>query len=172
MRTISIPLLPWSSHWQYLRYLIRHKWFVLVAGLRLRVPLWRLLVHDWSKFTAAEWTPYVEKYYGPPFSSNWIETREERAERVEAAYRAAWHHHVERNDHHPEYWRDAIFVSALEMPEAAVREMVADWIGAGKAKDDAENVYAWYARQAGSMYLHPKTRTLVERLLSELADNA
>jgi hypothetical protein len=42
-------------HWRYLRYLCRHKWFVAVAGLHLGVGLWRLLIHDYSKFFPSEW---------------------------------------------------------------------------------------------------------------------
>ena len=46
-----------KAHLRYLGYVLRHKWFVLVAGLKVGAPLWRLLIHDWSKFTAAEWGP-------------------------------------------------------------------------------------------------------------------
>ena len=38
-------------HLRYLSYVLRHKWYVLWAGLWLGVPLWRLLIHDWSKFS-------------------------------------------------------------------------------------------------------------------------
>ena len=32
------------AHWRYLRYVLRHKWLVLLAGLRFRVPLWQLVL--------------------------------------------------------------------------------------------------------------------------------
>lgn len=47
-------------HLRYALYVARHKWFVLLAGRRTGAPLWRLLVHDWSKLTPAEWGAYVE----------------------------------------------------------------------------------------------------------------
>lgn len=43
-----------KPHIQYLWYVIRHKFFVFQAGLRLGVPLWQLLIHDLSKFSPAE----------------------------------------------------------------------------------------------------------------------
>lgn len=54
-----------KAHLLYLRYVLRHKWFVLVAGRRTGAPLWRLLIHDWSKFLPSEWAPYVQMFYGP-----------------------------------------------------------------------------------------------------------
>jgi len=33
-------------HWQYLKYVFRHKWFVLLAGIKLGVPLLQLVFHD------------------------------------------------------------------------------------------------------------------------------
>jgi hypothetical protein len=38
------------KHVRYLSYVVRHKWFVLLAGIKTGAPLWRLLIHDWSKF--------------------------------------------------------------------------------------------------------------------------
>jgi hypothetical protein len=39
-----------DMHWRYFTYLVRHKWFVFLAGRRTGVPPRRLLIHDWSKF--------------------------------------------------------------------------------------------------------------------------
>jgi len=50
---------------RYLKYLIRHKWFVFRAGLKLKVSIWRLLIHDWTKFLPSEFFPYLRKFYGP-----------------------------------------------------------------------------------------------------------
>jgi hypothetical protein len=53
---------------------VRHKWFVLLAGLKTGAPLWRLIIHDWSKFTPAERGPYVRPFYGPK-RADWIAAR-------------------------------------------------------------------------------------------------
>lgn len=54
------------KHWYYLTYLLKHKWFVFVAGRKVRAPVWRLLVHDWSKFLPSEWGAYADHFYGEP----------------------------------------------------------------------------------------------------------
>lgn len=43
-----------SSWFRFAWVILKHKWFVLLAGLEVGVPLWRLIIHDWSKFTPAE----------------------------------------------------------------------------------------------------------------------
>jgi hypothetical protein len=50
------------------------------------------------------------------------------------------------------------------MAETDVREMVADWMGAGRAlgKPDTR---AWYEANKDKMILHPATRRRVEMLL-------
>jgi hypothetical protein len=44
----------------YLRLLL-HKWYVFLAGRRLKVPFWRLVVHDLSKFSPAEFRHYARR---------------------------------------------------------------------------------------------------------------
>lgn len=85
-----------SGHVAYLIYVLRHKWFVLLAGLQLGVPLWRLLIHDWTKFTPAEWGPYVRNFFNPDGSR-----RQGQEKAPEFEY--AWLHH-QRNKHHWEAW--------------------------------------------------------------------
>ena len=143
-------------HLRYLSYLLRHKWYVLCAGLPLGVPLWRLLIHDWTKFTPAEWGPYVRRFYPG---------RGQDADPTE--FQRAWKHHWTHNPHHHEYWSaGGDDRSLLAMPETYVREMIADWIGAGHAQGKTDTA-AWYAQHGERMRLHPDTRALVERLLSE-----
>lgn len=45
------PLLPRiTRNLTYLHYVLTHKRAVYTAGVRLGVPRWRLLIHDWTKF--------------------------------------------------------------------------------------------------------------------------
>jgi hypothetical protein len=83
-----------KPHLKYASYVARHKWFVLRAGLKVRAPLWRLIIHDWSKLTPAEWGPYVRSFYG----------KQGRTPEVRAAFDAAWLHHQHRNPHHWQHW--------------------------------------------------------------------
>lgn len=159
-----------SAHLRYLSYVVRHKWFVLLAGLRTGAPLWRLVIHDWSKFLPSEWFPYVAYFYGPKVKGD---PRGPDASYDPAtgsrAFNAAWLHHQHLNPHHWQHWvlrEDSGATFALPMPEHFVREMVADWMGAGRAQGHGDDVRPWYVTNRDKMVLHAATRCLVETLLS------
>lgn len=115
---------------KYIWLTIKHKCFVLYAGLRwTKAPLWRLVIHDWSKFTPSEAPHYGRQFFGDKSDPE--------------GFVKAWIHHQNHNPHHWEYWiprtghnrctppyPDNVPVA---MPEWAVREMVADWLGASRA---------------------------------------
>lgn len=135
-----------TPHLKYLRYVILHKYYVLVAGRRVGgIPLWRLLVHDHSKFSRAEWGPYVQQFFGGAGNK--------------AAFQAAWRHHWTHNWHHWNYWE------GVAMPDTYIREMVADWMAAGKTQTGRWEVQEWYADNAHRMVFHPDTRKEVARLV-------
>ena len=52
-----------DPHLNNLKYLARHKWAVLRAGLKLNVPILRLIIHDWSKLTPIEWFAYTAYFF-------------------------------------------------------------------------------------------------------------
>jgi hypothetical protein len=146
-----------NKHIQYAWYLLRHKYYVFVAGRMLGVSLWRLLKHDWSKFLPCEWIPYANQFYG---------------EKNKAAFSRAWLHHIHLNDHHWQHWilrKENGFSDHLEMPIPAVREMIADWMGAGKAITGQWEVRSWWAANTDKIDLHPQTRLWVEALLLTLS---
>jgi hypothetical protein len=157
-------------HWRYLRYLCRHKWFVAVAGLRLGVGLWRLLIHDYSKFFPSEWLPYARFFYGPHTAGPKATAAEQRAtvpDDLHTAFDVAWLLHQNRQSHHWQFWallRDDGSAAYLPMPDADRREMLADWRGAGRAAGKPDT-RAWYLRNREHIGLHPETRAWVERAL-------
>lgn len=205
------------AHLRYLRYVLVHKWWVLVAGLRVwpvygrdwrEAPawfayLWRLLIHDWSKFLPGEWGPYVANFYGrspAAMADDWFEQRlselrpaygfavperirnglEAQAQRREkqireerkSAYDRAWLHHQHFNAHHWQHWvlrLDDGPVRFLEMPVSLVREMVADWMGAGRAINGKWEVAEWYRESREKIKLDQNTRALVERLIERVS---
>lgn len=153
-----------SAHCQYLRYVLRHKWFVFLACLQLRVSLWQAIVHDLSKFGPSEWGGYVDYFYRRK-----DEFQEGRAEhRVADAFAAAWNHHQKHSPHHWEYWLliDGDGLKPLPMPERFVREMVADWMGAGRAKMGSWALDAWVKQNATRMKFHPATADLLHDILN------
>jgi hypothetical protein len=149
-----------NIHWTNLKYLLRHKWEVFKAGWKYGVPIRQLVLHDWSKFLPIEWFGYARHFYG-------TKTAESKLD-----FLYAWNHHQKANKHHWNYWvtiGDGPVMTALEMPERLVREMVADWTGAGiaiKGYDDTKN---WYKEHRDKMLLHPNTRALVDRLLGHVS---
>ena len=146
-------------HIAYAEYIARHKWFVLVAGLRVGAPLWRLIVHDWSKLTPTEWGPYARTFYAADGSKRY---------KPDLMFDAAWLHHQHHNPHHWQAWilrKDNGATKNLPMPEPVAREMVADWMGAGRAITGRWEVNAWYWKNRETIILHADTRRLVEQLV-------
>lgn len=166
-----------NAHWRYLKYVLRHKWFVYQAGRKTGVSRWQLLCHDLSKFRPDEWQPYAFYFYGEPFPDakwygdfcNW-EPWEHTESGSKHAFNVAWLKHLHRNPHHWQHWvlrNDDGTTHALRMPLRYCREMVADWIGAGRAIHGKNEVREWYAKNANKMILHPDTRARVEMLIKE-----
>lgn len=172
-------------HWQYFKYVLRHKWHVLIEGLKLDVPIWILILHDWDKFLPDEWIPYAQCFYAPNGAKQY---------KPDDSFSIAWALHQHRNKHHWQYWLNAddyplphspvmvwdkgnasiidIYkrkvynwngeISIREpMPEVYAREMLADWRGAGRALGNPDTK-AWYLANKDNMKLHPNTRAWIE----------
>lgn len=148
-----------KRHWSYLKYVVRHKWFVFVAGLKTGAPLFSLVIHDWSKFLPSEWCPYAETFYEVDGSKRYHETPE---------FASAWNLHQKRNAHHWQFWVlywDRGELEPIAMPSKFVKEMVADWMGAGRAITGRWETKQWYEKNKEKIKLHPTTRKMVEDLL-------
>lgn len=159
-----------KAHWQYLKYVLRHKWFVFLYCLEYGLA-WRGIKHDWSKFLPSEWYPYVDFFYrGTPSTK----TGGSIAKRATPQFEIAWNHHQKRNDHHWQYWirlGDDGTTLVLPMPHKVRLEMLADWRGAGRALGKP-NTWEWYEANKEKMQLHPETREWVEGELAKLKEYA
>jgi len=172
-------------HLKYAGYLLRHKWYVFVEACRLGIP-WRGLTHDLSKFRPDEWGPYAEYFYGGwhrPWASvsNYGKQNHYNLERrlsqegVQEAFDAAWLKHQHANDHHWQHWvlrEDSGAVKRLPMSQAARREMLADWRGAGRAITGKDNTAEWWLQNRDKMLLHDETRAWVEQQLGSTQPNS
>lgn len=167
-----------NKHWQCMKYVVRHKWFVFVAGRKTGASLWRLLIHDWSKFLPSEWKAYADYFYskpplqGPFDRPNHEQTVKDWEVAMERAFDRAWLRHIHRHDHHWNHWvlrEDSGEVKCLEMDEAAWREMVADWMGAGRALHGRWRALEWYFENRDKIQMHPVTRRHVEILLVDMS---
>lgn len=154
----------------YLWSLLQHKWSVLKASRWTGVPLWRAIIHDWSKFLPVEFINYARWHFGAQSLDGWAK---------------AWGHHQNHNPHHPEYWllswrgdpdsyhglgqHVADFVTVLPMPEIYVREMIADFFGASKIYTGSWNIDNWLNENGPKMILHDETKRLIATVMFELA---
>ena len=139
---------------KYFRYLLKHKWYVLVECARQGI-IWRGLVHDMDKFRPKLFIPYVQYYYRG------------RHEKDKEAFDAAWDRHKKRNKHHWQHWLSPDG-TPQEMPYHYNVEMFCDWVGVGKARgkclpgdDRYDEVKCFYLRKKNEedekkrMKLHP-----------------
>lgn len=140
---------------KYITSTIKHKWFVVIAGRKLpkkyRVSWYRLLLHDWSKFTLSEAPHYGRHFFGDKGNA-------------EAFYRA-WLHHANCNAHHWQYWileTDKI----LPMPKKFVHEMVADWMGAERSYNNSWDMSNWLLDNLLKIQIHENTREYLYEVLS------
>jgi len=141
----------------YMKYILIHKWWVLVAGARIGAPLWRLLIHDMSKLLPSEWNPYAQTFYSEIGDKQYKPCYE---------FDYAWLFHQRRNKHHWQYWllkEDNGNIKALEMPEKYSLEMLADWMGAGKAITGKWEYKDWYTKNQEKIILNERTRRFIEQ---------
>lgn len=147
-----------EQHLSYVKYLLQHKAFVTWAGLvKIQgIPLWQLLKHDISKFSREEYSTYRRKFRP-------VEGEEEVSL---DEWDAALIHHYNSNPHHPEFW--TIGAALKEMPEVCVKEMVADWIGAGRAITGSWDMTDFLNGRFKNFRFHTRTNHQVIKTLAEV----
>lgn len=146
-----------KRYWVYLLKVLRHKWFVFLACCDLGIPFLGI-IHDWSKFLPSEFIPYAMTFYNSDGSEK------EGGFREAGDYpKYALNEHFHRNKHHWSRWMlpDG---ECLPIPDRYRREMLADWIGAGRAYGGS-GADAWYAKHKDELKLHPLTRSWMEEKL-------
>lgn len=151
---------------KHFKLVMIHKHFVFLASVEVGIPL-RGLFHDMSKFSPIEFFNSAKYYTGnrSPIDN----------EKDDKGYSYAWLHHRGRNPHHWEYWIDNLSSGgvALKIPIKYVKEMICDWIGAGKAYDfenwNYDTPFKFFIKKynRGEIKFHLDTYTLVFNILSE-----
>lgn len=153
---------------KYIWLTIKHKAFVFRAGIKTGAPIWRLLIHDWTKFTPSEAPHYGRQFFGDGGDP--------------LGFAQAWNHHQKHNPHHWEYWFPITGhdrggypgMEPLPMPDWAVKEMVADWYGASRAYegswpyDRPLHEWRWFTENFPKIrkQMHPATQDRVLGILS------
>lgn len=136
----------------------------------VRIYCWKLglykqgLFHDLSKFSPIEFFESV-KYYDGKISP--IDVCKKKN-----GYSKAWLHHKGRNPHHYEYYIDNLDYGGvpLLMPKKYALELVADYIGAGKAyMEDSFSYKAeyewWVNKRKTPLAMHEANINFVEKSL-------
>jgi len=150
---------------KYLILTIKHKWFVLLAGMKLGVPIWRLLLHDMSKFYPSELPHYGRQFFGKADNPK--------------GFIHCWLKHQNRNKHHWEFWIPRTGHNRctppykdnepIPMPNVYIKEMVADWMGASRAYEGVWTTqgrrWPWLENNFDKIRLHPETRRKVTHIL-------
>jgi hypothetical protein len=153
-----------KDHYQYLKYVVRHKYYVFKASQLVGLNPIRAVLHDWTKFLPREWFPYVKTFYAPSGQKHYIESD---------AFSLAWNGHQKRNKHHWQWWVliwDRGDSLPLPMDFESVKEMICDWLAAGLAINGKVEVFDWYEKNKHKMILNDRTRSDVESLLAELKE--
>lgn len=158
-----------KAYWLYFKYVVRHKWFVFWACMDLKVPLLIALFHDWDKFLPDEFLPYAHFFYNPDGTKKQVRDKSgyyKPENTGDSAFDMAWLSHARRNKHHWQWWvlTTSTEEKVFEIPEVYLREMVADWRGAGQAQGTPDTLF-WYVTNREKMKLGPKTRAWIENEL-------
>jgi hypothetical protein len=120
------------------------------------------LIHDISKFYPTEYALYQYEFFGSAPNDRHDPVTKSRAH-------FAFKMHYKRNKHHWQYWvTDWKRRTAQEMPEKYVREMVADWMGAGRAYAGTWDISHWFNRHFHEAILDFDTRYMVYNILADL----
>ena len=160
-----------KAHLAYAKYVFLHKLFVFLACFKMKVPIHLALWHDMSKFTPTEWTPYVYQFFNTDGSKRNVRDASGAYDpnKQSIDFQKAWLHH-QKLKHHWQSWvsiGDGGSLNALPIPEIYLREMIADWIGAGRANGKADP-HGWYVGNRHNLILHPESRRMLEKLLLDL----
>jgi hypothetical protein len=157
----------------YFKYLFIHKYYVYKFCRKLKLSVWQSVLHDWSKFLPIELVPYAKYFYNNDGTKRNIRNPDGSYDptKIGKDFDYSWLSHQRRNKHHWQHWllmNDSGSWYPLEIPDKYIKEMVADWCGAGYAKKKKLEVSEWYKENKSKMILHSDTRKKIEDLISKI----
>jgi len=158
-------------YFQYLKYVLKHKWYVFIECSKKGL-IWRGLTHDLSKFLPSEFIPYAKHFNGKHTPTVDMQTKNycKPAETGDDAFDEAWRLHIKRNKHHwqwwaiPELWNG---VTAAEMNDIYLTEMLCDWISASKVQKN-DGVKVWWDNNKDKLQLNINTRRKINEFIDRL----
>ena len=155
-----------KNFFRHLFLIIRHKWIVFKLCVKIGIP-WQGLIHDLSKFSPTEFIESIKYYQG---TSSPID-----ACKKDKGWSAAWMHHKGRNKHHYEYWQDNFDNGGnpIEMPMKYKKEMLCDYLGAGRAYHGKNFNYQkelqwWNDKKSKPIAMHPNDMAFIDKYIKLL----
>lgn len=153
---------------KHLKIILIHKYWVAKYCFQLGL-YWRGLVHDLSKFHPIEFLESIKYYTGTSSPIN--ECKKDKG------YSLAWQHHKGHNSHHYEYWIDHLDTGGepIKMPKDDLKELICDWIGAGKTYMGSDFTFekelAYISSRISNAKIHNKTRDVIYRIFVLLSES-
>lgn len=152
-----------SKFTNHLKTVMTHrKWvrhYCFKAGM-----YWQGLTHDLSKYNPTEFLESVKYYQG---NRSPIDACKE-----DKGFSQAWFHHKSHNKHHREFWTDNYDkgTSCIPMPKQYAKEMLCDFLGAGRAYSRERFTYQdewfWWLNQLNrNICIHPMTAYFITDVL-------
>lgn len=109
--------------------------------------------HDASKYSEEEFLPYAQKWFGDGKKT--------------PEYEAAWEHHWQSNDHHPEFWQGE------DMDYLAILEMICDWGSFSLKSGDMHELKSFYydkAKDDEEKMLSDETKKTIEYIIDKVEE--
>ena len=133
------------------------------------------LLHDNDKFRPSMLMSYGNFFYGKEKSPRNKDGYYKPNDTGYSKFEMSWHEHIHRNKHHWQWWlkqNDDGTKEILDMEERYIKEMICDWVGAGKAQGFTSpknnrffETRVWYDKNKDKMTLSPNTRKYVEEFI-------
>ena len=158
-----------KNAWAHLRKIQTHRKWVRYYCKALGIPMQGWL-HDLSKYSPVEFFESVKYYCGD-------RSPIDKCKEING-YSMAWFHHRGRNKHHYEYWCDNFDkgCTANLMPKKYFLELVADYLGAGKAYDKGDcfafvKEYEWWQnKRKNPLKMDERQLIMLDTIFRNLAD--
>jgi hypothetical protein len=150
--------------------ILTHKYWVFHYCRMLGIT-WRGVTHDLSKFHPVEFWESVRYWNGK--SSPIPRCKEDKG------YSIAWQHHKGHNTHHYEYWIDNLDRGGtpIKMPWNDLLELIADWLGAGRAylgrEFTLQGEVDWFENKIQNEHpkIHPATENMIRIMLERFEEH-
>jgi hypothetical protein len=149
--------------------------------------IWRGLMHDLNKFRPSNFLAYARYFYLKNGQGKFVRNKSgyyDASKTGDDDFDRAWHYHQRTNKHHWQFWtmsRDDGTFRCLDIPHVYIREMLCDWLGAGRAQGTNPNgtyyvATKYYLENRTKMHFTEETREYLEqvlftKLLNEVAND-